>query len=129
VSWHRTHIGHLAGYPLRDHRVEVHMADVMDVLKAKPGSYDVILMDTDNGPDTTIRTANIDIYSDAGLRAVKRSLKPGGIASFWSATISASFEEKLSALPWNWRRDDVQLIDGRADAFHYIYFASEDDTL
>ncbi|WP_286166584.1 spermidine synthase [Ochrobactrum sp. POC9] len=124
VGWNRTHIGHLADHPLNDPRVDVRVADVMDVLRAEPGRYDAILMDTDNGPDFTVRAANGVIYEDDGLRLVKRALKPNGIAAFWSATISNPFEDKLDMLSWEWQREDISLIGGRADAFHYIYFAA-----
>lgn len=124
VDWNRTHISHLADHPLNDPRVDVRIADVMDVLRAEPGRYDAILMDTDNGPDFTVRAANGAIYEDGGLRLVKRALKPNGIAAFWSATISDPFEDKLDMLPWQWQREDISLIGGRADAFHYIYFAA-----
>ncbi len=124
VDWNRTHIGHLADHPLNDPRVDVRVADVMDVLRAEQDRYDAILMDTDNGPDFTVRAANGVIYEDDGLRVVKRALKPNGVAAFWSATISDPFEDKLDMLPWQWQREDISLIGGRADAFHYIYFAA-----
>lgn len=125
VAWNRGPLAHLAGAPLEDPRVELCVGDVMEVLRARPGRYDVILMDTDNGPDTTVRPGNEGIYADPGLRHVHRALRPGGIAAFWSATCSPRFERRLNLLPWEWRRDDVQLIGGRVDAFHHIYFASD----
>jgi len=122
VGWHDEHLGQLAGHPLRDRRVEIYLGDVMDVLRDRHATYDLILMDTDNGPDSTVRDANNQIYGHDGLGAVERSLKPDGIASFWSATISPKFETNLNARSRAWRRDDVLLAGGRADAFHYIYF-------
>lgn len=123
VEWNRRFIGHLAGHPLRDPRVDVREGDVQQVLGQHRAAYDIILMDTDNGPDVTVRDTNDSIYTNSGLNSVWRSLRPGGIAAFWSATISGEFEDRLDGLPWQWRRDDVCLAGGRADAFHYIYFA------
>lgn len=123
AAWNRGPLGPLAGHPLRDPRVRLRIADVTEVLRAGPGSWDVILMDTDNGPDFTVRDSNHRIYAASGLDLVRRALRPGGIAAFWSATVSEGFERVLAAQPWDWRRDDVQLIGGRADAFHHIYFA------
>ncbi len=127
VEWNRSCIGHLAGHPLRDPRVKIRVGDVMDILKAQRNTFDIILMDTDNGPDFTVRSSNNKIYANCGLRAVERALNPEGIASFWSATISQEFEDNLRALPWRWEREDICLIGGRADAFHYIYFAVKDE--
>ncbi len=122
VQWNEDHIGHLAEHPLRDPRVRVVVDDVLNVLGRSGEGYDVILMDTDNGPDFTVRDTNSAIYEDRGLESVLRSLAPGGIASFWSATASEEFEARLDRMPWCWQRHDVSLIGGRADAFHHIYF-------
>lgn len=124
VEWNLAHIGHLAGHPLRDKRVRVVVDDVLKVLEYPGEPYDIILMDTDNGPDFTVRETNGTLYGHRGLQAVRRALGPGGLASFWSATISNAFEERLGKLSWEWAREDIQLIGGRADAFHHIYFAS-----
>lgn len=123
VDWNRQHVGHLAGHPLRDRRVDLRVVDVQRLLEWNGSDYDIILMDTDNGPDFTVRKANDAIYDESGLEAVYRRLAPDGIAAFWSATASEDFEERLEALPWRWRRDDISLISGRPDAVHHIYFA------
>lgn len=124
VTWNRSGaLAPLADRPLDDPRVDLRVGDVMAELRESPDGYDVILMDTDNGPDFTVREVNGLIYEHHGLEVVRRALRPRGIAAFWSATISEPFEERLSALPWKWHREDVQLIGGRADAFHHIYFA------
>ena len=125
AGWNRGVLGALASHPLRDPRVDLRVADVMEVLEREPDAFDVILMDTDNGPDFTVRKSNDRLYAPSGLAAVRHALRPGGIAAFWSATISSRFEHELSAEDWHWRRDDVHLVGCRADAFHHIYFASD----
>ncbi|UFS68356.1 MULTISPECIES: hypothetical protein [Paracoccus] len=124
AGWNRDRIGHLAGHPLRDPRVTLRIADVMEVLLEHRAAFDVILMDTDNGPDFTVRQANGRLYGEGGLAVLRKALRPDGIAAFWSATASDPFERVLDAQPWHWRRDDIQLIGGRVDAFHHIYLAS-----
>ena len=125
VEWNRRLIGHLSAHPLRDPRVNVVIEDVQQVLRQDRATYDIILMDTDNGPESTVRDTNGTIYSDSGLNSLCRSLRPGGLAAFWSATISGDFEDRLDKLPWPWRRDDICLAGGRADAFHHVYFAGD----
>ncbi|MDH7788521.1 spermidine synthase [Ochrobactrum sp. 19YEA23] len=124
IEWNRSFIGHLADHPLRDRRVELQIGDVMETLKQRPSTFDLILMDTDNGPDFLVREQNDAIYSGNGLAALGRALTPTGTASFWSATASSRFETMLDAEQWNWDRHDVCLISGRADAFHHIYSVS-----
>ena len=129
VDWNRQHIGHLACHPLRDSRVDLRVVDVQRLLERNGSDYDIILMDTDNGPEFTVRETNDAIYKESGLKAVFRRLAPDGIAAFWSATISVNFEERLDALPWRWRRDDIRLIGDRADAVHHIYLAGNGSCL
>lgn len=70
VDWNRQQIGHLAGHPLRDRRVDLRVVDVQRLLEWNGSEYDVILMDTDNGPDVTVRKGNCGIYDESGLEAV-----------------------------------------------------------
>ena len=121
AAWNREYFGHLAGYPLQDPRCHLHVEDVQHHLAAAPGFYDLILLDTDNGPDFIIRTDNEELYRKSGIGAVIAALRPAGIACFWSATASAAFEARLSGSMLPWRRDDIALLPGRVDAMHHIY--------
>ncbi len=125
ADWNRGILGPLAGHPLRDPRVGLRIMDVMDLLEDSPEGFDVILMDTDNGPDFTVRSGNERLYARTGLEAVRAALRPGGIAAFWSAEVSDPFEARLTEQGWDWRREDVQLAGGRADAFHHVYFGQD----
>jgi len=129
VEWNRCTIGHLANFPLNDPRVKIKCGDVMHTLQESPSRCDLILMDTDNGPDFLVRNENNSIYAREGLTTVAKALKPGGVASFWSATASISFEALLDDMQFTWERHDICLIGGRADAFHYIYFITNEDVV
>lgn len=126
VAWNHGRLSHLAGHPLTDPRVSVEIADVTAVLARNPGRFDVILMDTDNGPDTLVRDTNGAIYTESGLSRSRGALAKGGIAAFWSAEIAPGFEQRLTRQGWPWRRDDIALMPGRVDAMHHIYFAADD---
>lgn len=121
AAWNRDHVGHLAGHPLRDPRCRLHVADVQDHLADHPGRYDLVLLDTDNGPDVVVRPENTGLYQECGIGLVMRALKTGGLACFWSATASAPFEDRLRLQPWPWQRDDIALVAGRVDAMHHLY--------
>lgn len=123
-DWNHGPLAMLAGHPLADPRVTLEIADVMALMEARPQGFDVILLDTDNGPDFTVREENTRLYDASGLAAVAAALRPGGLAAFWSAEISEGFEARLDAEGWDWSREDVQLPGGRVDAFHHIYYAT-----
>lgn len=124
VSWNHGPLAGLTGHALRDPRVETQVRDVSELLADNPGRYDLILLDTDNGPDNLVRDDNGRIYGDPGLERARRALAPGGLVAFWSAEVSERFEARLLAGRWHWRREDIALVPGRVDAMHHIYFAS-----
>lgn len=124
VAWNRGPLAHLAQSPLDDPRSKIVIGDVRDHLAASEGRYDLILLDTDNGPDFVVRPGNEDLYQAQGIAVVARALTPGGLAAFWSATASDRFERTLAKYPWSWIREDIPLIPGRVDAMHHIYSCS-----
>lgn len=98
VEWNRTHLGHLAGHPLRDARCEVVTADVFDVISRAAGAFDVIVLDVDNGPIALSSESNQRLYSARGVRHCLSALRPGGILGVWSAAPSATFEQRLRGI-------------------------------
>jgi spermidine synthase len=83
VRWNRDHIGHLAGRPLDDPRATVVEKDFHTVVTESPGGFDVILNDVDNGPGGCALDRNERLYRPAGLEAIRRSLRPGGVLAVW----------------------------------------------
>jgi spermidine synthase len=95
VKWNRTHLAELADKPLEDPRTIVRESDVGLVIKEKAGAYDAILLDVDNGPDALTHAGNDRLYTQGGVRAAQKALKPGGILGIWSAEPDASFTKRL----------------------------------
>ena len=51
-QWHEEgRLGEALGYPVKDDRVTVNDLDIARILRSKKQRYDVILLDTDNGPE------------------------------------------------------------------------------
>jgi spermidine synthase len=96
IDWNRGPLGHLADHPLDDPRVRVERADVADLIRRARASYDVILLDVDNGPQGLI-TVNQGLYVPAGLQAMHRALRPPGKLVVWSAGPDARFAQRLRA--------------------------------
>jgi spermidine synthase len=98
VRWFRAHGGERAARAVaaeRDGRARLVLADVADVLRARPGAFDLVSLDTDNGPEWLVREENAGLYSAAGACLVRSSLRPGGVAVFWSPDQYPAFEEVL----------------------------------
>ena len=99
VAWNRTHLAEFLDQALADSRVKVSVGDVVKVIRrARPGAYDAILLDIDNGPVAMVAADNARLYTDAGLHAIKAALRPGGRVVVWSAGSDRRFEARLKKL-------------------------------
>ena len=109
---------------LADERVTVVVADIAAAFgEARPATYDLVLLDVDNGPGYLVHETNARLYQEPFLRTVRSALRPGGALAVWSA---AEAPELLRAL----RRvfDDAVdspqqvLLQDREETFH-LYLA------
>ncbi len=81
---------------LADERVTVVVADVAAaVAEARPASYDLLLLDVDNGPGHLVHTANAGLYQPSFLAGVSALLRPGGALVVWSASAAPDLEATL----------------------------------
>jgi spermidine synthase len=76
-------------------RARIVTADVADVLERGVGCFDLVSLDTDNGPHWLVREANAGLYSEAGISLTYHALRPGGVAVFWSPDRYSGFEELI----------------------------------
>jgi spermidine synthase len=123
VDWVRGPLAAVACRPLDDPRVELRVGDVADQLAVADAGFDVILLDTDNGPDAVMYRPNRFLYGRQGLDSVKRALVSDGVAGVWSADRSAGFERALDAAGLRWRRIALDASGGRGVAEHSVYLA------
>ena len=125
VHWNREHLGHLAGHPLSSAGVRIFEADVAHIIKKSSELYDAILLDVDNGPEGLTRKDNDQLYSNRGLAAAKKALKPSGILAVWSSGPSNMFTKKLEKEGF---KVEVRLIHARQSkkgGRHTIWFATK----
>ena len=89
VGWMRDGtVPHGPAY-LADERLTVVAADIKQAIsEATPASYDLVLLDVDNGPDFLVYDDNSAVYRAGFLREVAGALRPGGAVAVWSAAES-----------------------------------------
>lgn len=96
VDWMRTGVIPHGPSLLADERLTIVVADVAAALaEAGPASYDLILLDVDNGPGYLVHDANAALYTPSFLTAARAALRPGGVLAIWSATRSPGLQEIL----------------------------------
>jgi spermidine synthase len=72
--------------PPADERVTVVVADVVAALaEAREASYDLVLLDVDNGPGYLVHESNAQVYSHDFLESTGEIINPGGALVVWSA--------------------------------------------
>jgi spermidine synthase len=94
IDWYARHLD--AG-PRDDPRVRIVEADVVEWLERPDDPYDVICLDTDNGPNWLVTEGNAAIYSEAGIERALNRLRPGGVLAVWSASRDMAYERRLRA--------------------------------
>ena len=114
VEWFATHMRERASRAERDARSRIVVADVHDLLHSG-ARYDLIALDTDNGPQWLIRADNARLYEAGGLRSVAGALRPGGVVVFWSPERYEAFEAALSeSFARVAARPAIDVVDGRS---------------
>ncbi len=82
---------------LADGRVSVSVGDVRRVVEeAAPRSFDLVLLDVDNGPDFLVLEGNAEIYRSPFLERVRQALRPGGMVVVWSSTESPPLAARMA---------------------------------
>lgn len=109
---------------LADSRARVVVADITRaVAEARAATYDVVLLDVDNGPGQLVHEANRAIYEGPFLRAVHDRLDVGGALVVWSAARAPRLLESLrSVFPDVEERDHAVHLQER-DEHYWLYVA------
>jgi spermidine synthase len=99
VEWNREYLCDINGTLLDDPRVNVIEKDVLEVIsEGASHSYDSMILDVDNGPTGMVKASNDSLYSHKGLRSVRKLLRAGGRAAYWSAGTDPHFKARMEAV-------------------------------
>jgi spermidine synthase len=125
IAWAKGPLVDMFGDSLDDPRASIREADVIEVIQSHVSAFDAILLDVDNGPEGLIRKANDALYDLKGLRAIRRSLRPGGVLAVWSSGPNPSFSKRLGAAGFDVNEVAVRATTKRSGARHVIWFATK----
>jgi len=95
IAWNQDPSYGLSDEAMRDPRVRVVHDDVTNVLRANPGAFDAIMLDTDNGPDGMLMSENARLYATGGIALTVAALRAGGSIVYWSVGDDPKFAGAL----------------------------------
>jgi spermidine synthase len=96
ITWMRD--GTVAHGPslLADQRIRIVEADIATaVQEVHEPTYDLVLLDVDNGPGQLVHQQNAQVYETAFLEHCRDILSPGGILVIWSADRDRRLGDRL----------------------------------
>ena len=80
---------------LADKRVRIVNADILMAVAEATATYDLVLLDVDNGPRYLVHDANEAIYEHDFLASTKRIVNPGGALVIWSANPAPELQRTM----------------------------------
>ncbi|MCW2780263.1 MAG: spermidine synthase [Marmoricola sp.] len=81
---------------LADRRINVINADIAIAIAETPGpTYDLVLLDVDNGPGYLVQATNAAVYERAFLARCAAALQLGGAVAVWSANDAPELQQTL----------------------------------
>jgi len=95
VAWNADPRYDISVEAMADPRVRVVHDDVTNVLRANPGAFDAIMLDTDNGPDGMLMSENTGLYARHGISVTVGALRAGGSIVYWSVGDDPKFARAL----------------------------------
>ena len=108
---------------MTDPRVRIVQGDVVDVLRANPGSFDAMMLDTDNGPDGMLIAESARLYARQGVATTVAALRPGGAVVYWSVGEDPKFVRSLRGAGLDVRALPVRAHD-TTGPMHTLYVAT-----
>jgi spermidine synthase len=80
---------------LADTRATVVNADIAMAIAEARSTYDLVLLDVDNGPGYLVHDGNEAVYEEQFLRRCRDVLGPGGVLVVWSASAAPDLLEAM----------------------------------
>jgi spermidine synthase len=123
IAWNSNPEYDLSAEAMRDARVRVVQADVIDVLRDHPAAFDAIMLDTDNGPAGMLMSESARLYAAQGIATTIAALRDGGRIVYWSVADDPRFLHALRFAGLTVETLRVRAHD-TAGPMHTIYVAT-----
>ena len=123
IAWNADPAYDLSAEAMRDPRVHVVHDDLVNVLRANPGGFDAMMLDTDNGPEGMLMSENAHLYSRYGIELTMAALRGQGTIAYWSVGDDTKFVHMLQQAGLAVKTLRVRAHD-TAGPMHTLYVAT-----
>lgn len=108
---------------LADKRLRVVDADIVQAIAEARSTYDLVLLDVDNGPGYLVHPGNAEVYERDFLAATQRIIDRGGALAIWSANPAPELATAMEQVFGNCTEHRYEvLLQDRPE--HYLLYVS-----
>jgi len=108
---------------LADARATVVNADIAMAIAEARSTYDLVLLDVDNGPGYLVHDANEAVYEQAFLRRCRDLLSPGGVLVVWSANAAPELLDAMREVFGDAEEQAHDVLLQERPEQYYLYLA------
>lgn len=108
---------------LADARATVVNADIAMAIAEARSTYDLVLLDVDNGPGYLVHADNEAVYEERFLRQCLDLLSPGGVLVVWSANRSPDLLDTMRAVFGDAEEQGHDVLLQERPEQYYLYLA------
>ena len=106
---------------LADKRLRVVDADIVQAVAEAMSTYDLVLLDVDNGPGYLVHAENEQVYGHDFLTGVRRILDVGGVLAVWSANPAPELARTLEGVFGSCTEHPHDVMLGARPERYYLY--------
>ncbi len=129
LDWARAGLTDQLGRVAADPRVRLHHGDIAEWIAGRPGPWDAILLDVDNGPSFLIHEHNARVYDAVLLAEFLGRLAPRGVLLIWceerSPALRATLDAVLAARGAPAASEIVVAVEREGRRFDYALYRAE----
>jgi spermidine synthase len=111
---------------LADKRLHVVEADIVMAVAEASSTYDLVLLDIDNGPGHLVHASNAEVYRRDFLTAVSRIIDPGGALVIWSAAPAPQLAEVMGEVFGNCTEHAYDVLLQERPEQYLLYLSSRE---
>jgi spermidine synthase len=108
---------------LADARATVVNADIAMAIAEARSTYDLLLLDVDNGPGYLVHAANEAVYEQAFLGRCRDLLSPGGVLVVWSANAAPELLDAMREVFGDAEEQAHDVLLQERPEQYYLYLA------